>query len=554
MIKPVPEKIARAALKERRQEVEQRLAAFGLARGPRRLLRDAGRGAFEAGRTRRLRAALESLGPVFSAFGLYLSTRVDLLPAPDCLELAAIRDRAEASPPSAVRSLISRELGRAQQDLFFTFEERPFESRLMSQSHRALLADGQEVVVRVIRPEAEEYLRSDAALLPLLKVGFADGTLSGAAFESAVEDFCHTLRRQINCVEEAKVFEALVQDATEFGMLRVPVVYGALCTPRLLTVERLPGASLGHVIPFLRPEEEEAAGPARERIDREDLARQLCSVWLRQAFLGRFFPVEPSADNITVLPNKQIAFTGGGFDSLPPGPKANLCDYLVAAATDDPDRAYFCLFRELTKEGPPAEHDDLRQRFRQIVPLRDGGWATSGDGNSLAENLFAHWRLAGARGHLPPPHLSSFYRGLFLVAGVARRLAPERDALSEGLQDVRLLTGVEKFRDMVDPRHLGDQLERYGPILMELPQRLDEVLTLAAEGRAGLKIQMPETAAHRRRKNSSAIVVALLLVLAAFALLSPRLAASFTGAWVDGFNAVVFVALGGLLLRAASRA
>jgi len=549
-MKPAQEEIARGATRSRRQEVAQRLKAFGLVRGPRRLLRGAGDA--EEGRARRLRSALESLGPVFASFGLYLSTRVDLLPAPGCLELAAIRDRAAPSSPAAVRSLVAGELGRAPEEVFSWFDERAFESRLLSQSHRARLTGGQEVVVKLIRPEAEGRLRQDQELLPLLKDGLAGEAFTGAAFESAVEDFCVTLRSRSDLAEEARVFEALARDEREFGMLRVPAVYGELCTSRLLTVEYLTGSALSGGVPPAR-RKGRASWPAHEKAEREDLAHRLCVVWLRQAFLGSFFPAEPSADNIVVVPGGQIAFTGGSFASLPPRPRENLRDYLVAVAADDPDRAYTCLFAELKREGRAGGRDDLRQKFRQIVPVRDGGWTMGGDGNSLAEYLFAHWRLAAVRDHLPLPHLPPFYRGLFMLARVACRLAPERDVLAEALQHARLLSGVEKFRDVVDPRLLGTQLEQYLPLLMGLPQKLDEVLSLAAEGQARLRLQVPESSERRRGKNSAALFLVMLLVLAGYALLSRRVAAALPVAWADSFNAVVFVALGALLLSAGRR-
>jgi ubiquinone biosynthesis protein len=382
-----------------------------------------------------------------------------------------------------------------------------------------------------------------------------DEALPELAIENVIEDFVYTFRQQIGCIEQAESFSELVEDGEEFGMLKVPFVHEALCTSRLLTLEHLRGTTLSDA--FLLTKEDEGVEAmffARARLDREDLARRLCGLWLRQVFLGRFFPVDPSAANITVLPNRQLAFTSGPFERLPSGPKANVSDYLTAVASDNLDRAYDCFFVELMKATPGGKQDDLRNRFRQIVPLRDSGWTAGGDGNSLAEYLFGHWRLATQRGHLPPPYLSSFYRGLFLIASVASRLSPERDALSEGLQDLRFFTGLEKFRDLVDPRYLGDQMEKYGAMMMQLPERIDEVMSIAAGGNTQLRIQLSESAARRRTKNSVVKGIVLLLVLMGFALLSRRLAPSFPEVWVNAVNAVVFVALGGMLLRTASSA
>jgi hypothetical protein len=207
----------------------------------------------------------------------------------------------------------------------------------------------------------------------------------------------------------------------------------------------------------------------------------------------------------------------------------------------------------LKMEGRPRENE-VRQRFRQVVPFRDSGWSLSGDGNSLAEHLFIHWKLAGAHGYLPPPHLTPFYRGLFMIARLARRLDPEHDALADGLQDVRLIAGVERLRALADPSALGERAEKYAAMMMDLPQQLDEALTLVSEGRARVKPQAPEADERLERKNSAATFTALLMLLTAFVLLSQHFAKSLAGTYAEGVKVALFLALGGMLLRVASRA
>jgi hypothetical protein len=195
----------------------------------------------------------------------------------------------------------------------------------------------------------------------------------------------------------------------------------------------------------------------------------------------------------------------------------------------------------------------LRQRFKQVVPTRDGGPGEY-DCDSLTERLLAHWKLTAECGYLPGPTLTSFYRGLYLTAGLARRLAPGHDALQEALQEVRLIEGVERFRAMVGPDQFGAQVSRYAEMVVDLPQRLDDVLSLASAGDPRVSLQVKETSGQRRRRNSSARVTALLLALASVALVTQRFADSLAGAWVEKAGAVAFVLVGALLLRAASRA
>src|SRR5262249_39921761 len=161
---------------------------------------------------------------------------------------------------------------------------------------------------------------------------------------------------------------------------------------------QLPGTPLGELITAHEKPEIGYAPAAFEGVGLEPhtLARRLCMVWLRQALLGKQFPVELRPEDIVLLPNKQIAFTGGVFTSLTSDAQKNLWHYVIATSTEAPDRACSYLLREIEQERPVHE-DELRYRFREVVPSRDGGWRGSGDSSSLSEHLFVHWKLVSER-------------------------------------------------------------------------------------------------------------------------------------------------------------
>jgi ubiquinone biosynthesis protein len=475
-----------------------------------------------------------------------MSARADLWPVRDCLELAAIPDKA-AIPKDFVRELLSDKVDCLPAGTFSSFEPRPFESRLLFQFHYARLRDGADVVVKFIRPEAESHLSSDLDLLPLLKDPFAACGLPDSAFKSAAADFCHTLKQQMNFVHEARAYEALAEDAEDYEVLRSPQIYKSLSTSKVLVIEKLNGLGLNQVLSLLRESGRDDNRVLREGVgfERNELARLLCEVWLRQAFLGRSFSVEPRPENIRILPGKQIAFTGGAFAGLPTEPQANLWNYLLAAANENSDKACSCLLKEMRKDGAMTE--DVRQKFRQAMPFRDGGWDTSGDRQTLAELLFVHWRFASECGYTPLMHLPAFYRGLFGIADVARRIAPQIDSLAEGMRDLSLLAGLAEFREMMNPSVLMD---KYSALVVDLPQHLDEALSLAAQGKLQPKLELTEAIHHRRLKNSSAVTMALLLVLAALPLLSQQLATSSNvGQWSVRISGAIFLLLGAQVLR-----
>jgi predicted unusual protein kinase regulating ubiquinone biosynthesis (AarF/ABC1/UbiB family) len=560
MREPLAKKrMRRATLKDRRQEIEVCLAAFGLMPERGRFIgRPNGVGSQEM-HSHTLCRALESLGPVFSAFGIYLSSRVDLLPVNACLDLARIVDQVEMTPISAVRELITQEFDCPPEEIYSTFEEVPFESRLMFQSHHALLENGTAVTVKVIHSAYQEQYEFDLELLPLLKVAFSGDEWGSLSIENAIVDFRYTLEEQIDFIQEIKALEELTQDERDFELLRVPVAFRDLCSSKLTTIEQLPGLSLHDTIALYEKRgsgEHATTGLVSEdiRLDANDLARRLCLVWLRQVLLGSWFPAELHGKKIVVLPNRQIAFTGGEFARLPSDSKKNLWQYLIATSTEDPDKACSCLLGEMIQEGRPFDEEELRHRFRGIVPFRDGGWSTEGDSRSLAEHLFVHWKLASERGLRPQRHLLAFYRGLFQTTAQARQLTPYSDPLLDGLQEVRTIEILAQFRDMLGPSQLSDNLDRYAAMMMGLPQKLDEVLTLVAESGARARLQSAREIGHRREQNSSAVVITLLLVLAAVVLLVHHVSVSTSaGVWFDRVSALVFMVVGALLLRAISR-
>ena len=113
----------------------------------------------------RLRKALEELGPVFIKFGQMLSTRRDLLPEDIADELAKLQDDVPPFPESQSVAIIEETLGKPVAELYANFEASPMASASVAQVHAARLHSGEEVVVKVVRPDIEPVIRQDIALM-----------------------------------------------------------------------------------------------------------------------------------------------------------------------------------------------------------------------------------------------------------------------------------------------------------------------------------------------------------------------------------------------------
>jgi ubiquinone biosynthesis protein len=508
---------------------------------------------------RRLKGALQELGPVFSAFGLYLSTRVDLLAAADCLELSGIPNRVPPLPAAAVREWIAAELGRPADTILAALEAEPCESRLLVQGHRARLADGQPVVLRFVRPDAGEALERDLERLPHLAAAFAESAHGGpggpgnpgdprswhsGVLGEAIADFHRSLGEGADLAATAEALGLLALDAAGFGLLAAPAVRHDLCTPRLLTVVDPGGTDLDSALGEA-PEPRAGGDDARQR----ELARLLCVAWLRQALEGRVFPVALPEAGARVLAGGRLALLAGSFARPPAADRVNLRGFLTAMAAHAPDDACSFLLREMTPEGPEAAEEALRLQCRQVVPFRDGAWSAAG--TSLAEHVFVLARLARAYGFRPRAQLLAFYRGLAAAALAVRQLAPLRqdgdDVLLEALEEVRVLTSFAQVREAMTPPW-SDQLGRYAMLMSELPGKLDDLLSQAAQG--GARMDHPDARRPARRESGAHLLLGgALLVLAALALLLHYFVR--TGALAgrgEAMGATLFLAVGGILL------
>ena len=546
---------------ERRAAVEAVLAEHGLLAAPSRRApgRLAGGGAAPApDLAPRLRRALSSLGPVFAAYGRYLSARPDLLPPRDCLELAGVPDRAEPCGADELRAALLRELGRPIEAVLRELEEEPEESRLLFQVHRARLVTGEAVTLRLRRPELDGFLETDLDLLAAVDLPLSAEEGVPVPAEEVAGDFRRSLERLIDLEREAEALAALAGRTADAGrafgpfaaagLLKVPAVHRRLSTPALLVHERLDGIPVEDLTA--------AGGPAlADAVAGRALAARLALVWLQLALEGEAFPAETRGGFLRLLPDGRVALLGGGLVRLREAARAHLRDYLFTAAGHEPAEALGALLAEMT----PGEHalgeERLRLRARQVVPFRDGAWSAGAD--ELAEHLFLQWRVARECGYRPQAHLVAFYRGLATTAQLCRAAAPEHDALRPAIEELRRRGGMDELRGLVSPAGAagwGAALEPHARLLLELPQRLDELLSMLARGETLIRLEVSDPPESDRRRGSLAALAALALAILAVAVAAHRLAdPALAGVWAERVGAVLLVGLGALLLRAVVR-
>ncbi len=535
-----------SATRARERAVRERLAGAGL-RGKRRRDRDLAASLDEEPARVRLRAALEALGPLFAAFGYYLSTRPDLLPLQDCLELAKTNQSSPHTPTEWIRNSIRAEGGGVLEELASRIEDPPLLHGPVFQWHEASLPGGDRVRVKVLRPEFEKKATEDIGLLPLLKeIELIGGDGKAVDLSLAVEGFTDTLQRQMDLGNEANILTELAGELEEDDDLAVPKLYPEHCSPKVLTTEPSAGKSIDEIV---SPSdiEGDAEDPTSDSRPNAELARCLCLAWLRQSLLEGLCWEGSIEENLRVLSGNRFVVAGGQFTRLDTDTRASLLDYMTAVTREDPERACNLLLRETQVDFTVKSRDRLCQQFRQGEPFRLGSWSDAYAGKRLADTLFVQWRLAHQAGFRAPATLTAFYRGLLETELLARRLARYRDPLNEGLEDLRVISATVRLRELLGPSRLKANLERFLPAMEELLQKVGEAGLSIQDGRQR-KSDEPE--ASSVSPISWTFIGGVLALLVALAVISNRLVSAQPGGrWVEGVAALGFVALATILLK-----
>ena len=270
-------------------------------------------------RGERLRLALESLGPVFVKFGQVLSTRRDLIPLDVAEELALLQDRVPPFDSKVSAKIVEQALGAPTGELFKHFEVDPVASASIAQVHFAVLHNGREVAVKVLRPGMREVIDKDLALMRTMarlveKTGPDGRRLRPrevvAEFEKYLHDELDLIREASNCSQLRRNF---VETPERVDLLMVPEVHWDYCAHNVFTMDRMRG------IPVNQIQRLRDAG-----VDLKQVARKGVEIFFTQVFADGFFHADMHPGNIRISDDPQ---TFGRYIALDFGIVGSLSEF-----------------------------------------------------------------------------------------------------------------------------------------------------------------------------------------------------------------------------------
>ena len=238
-----------------------------------------------------IRLICEDLGPIFVKLGQMISTRKDLLSEEIANELAKLQDNVTPFDGNTAKKIIEKELGKSTKDIFSFFETEPMASASIAQVHPAKLKTGEEVIVKVVRPDIKKKIIQDISLMKKI-ASYLDGLSSDFRrmhLIDIVNDYEMVIYDELNLIKEAASAKQIQKNFLGTDFIYIPTVHCTYLTSQVMVMERIYG------IPINNKDE-----LAKEGISFKEIAEKSVELFFVQVFEHNFFHADMHPGNIFI--------------------------------------------------------------------------------------------------------------------------------------------------------------------------------------------------------------------------------------------------------------
>ncbi len=439
----------------------------------------------------RMREALEDLGPIFIKFGQMLSTRRDLLADDIADELQRLQDDVPAFPGKHSTAIIEKAFGKTVDELFESFDEQPLASASIAQVHAAVLKTGEDVVVKVLRPDVLPVIKRDISLLYIIAELAAkySSQLRRLRPVEVIEEYEKTILDELDLLREAANASQLRRNFEGSNDLYVPEIYWDYVRKNVLVMERIYGTPI-----------RDTESLVEQGTDMKRLAAMGVEIFFTQVFSHNFFHADMHPGNIFVDTDnpkspKYIAVDFGIMGTLSQTDKRYLAENFLAFFQRD----YYKVAKLHVESGWVPSHtrvDEFESAIRSVCepifekPLKE---------ISFGQLLLRLFQTARRFNMEVQPQLVLLQKTLLNIEGLGRQLYPDLDLWKTAKPFLE-----NWMEEQVGPRALLRNLKDDMPYLIEkmpeMPGLIYKSLKVYADGEYHLK-QIKELETIREEIN-----------------------------------------------------
>ncbi len=404
------------------------------------------------------RRRLEMLGPTYIKLGQILSLRQDLLPGEITEELKNLLDHLPVVSFERFLEIVTRELGRPADEVFAWIDPQPLASASIAQIHLARTHDGEDVVLKGVKPGIPETLRRDSILLKLLGRSLQ---LFLARYQPrrVIVEFCDYTAKEVDLLREADNAETFVANFGDMPGIVFPHIYRQYSSRRLLCMEYLEG---------MRPDDPRVQAMSNE--DKDRLVDLGAAAIIRMLYRDGFFHADLHPANLLILPGVQCGFIDlgmvGRFDD---GVRRVLLYYYYCLVMGESEYAA----RYLASVAHPAPGADP-EGFRRAVVEISQRWSRSStfEDFSLAQLILESVASAGQYRMYFPVEMVLMVKALVTFEGVGRILRPGLDVAAVSRRHVSRI-----FMRQFNPLRIARESVRAAPEIVDALAKAPMLIT-----------------------------------------------------------------------------
>jgi len=464
---------------------------------------------------RRLRLAFEELGPIFVKFGQVISTRRDLISPDIADELSKLQDQVKPIPSEKIIDQLTKIYGLPLKKVFLKFDSNPLAAASVAQVHGAVLKDGTEVIVKILRPDIKKFIKRDIEMLYFL-ANLANKYWPRSKNLKPLEiitEYEKTVMNELNLMREGANTAQLKRNFEGSNLLYVPNIFWDYCRKEVLVQERIYGIPIRDM---------EALKSAKTNI--KTLAENGVEIFFTQVFHHNFFHADMHPGNIFVQvedPKNPIyaAVDFGIMGTLSASDQYYLAENFLAFF----DRDYYKIAKLHIDSGwvpPDTRIDELETAVRTVCdPIFNKPLSEI----SFAQVLLGLFETAQQFDMEIQPQLILLQKTLFNIEGLGRELYPELD-LWKTAQPILRSWMDEQVGVNAIVKNIRDNLPQLRETLREMPNILKKLTTRVNDNdfhaRQSLEIQNLKNQLYKQQKQrffisigSTAIISATLILL-----------------------------------------
>ncbi|GAA0784536.1 ABC1 kinase family protein [Hathewaya limosa] len=422
-----------------------------------------------------LRKAFEELGPTFIKIGQILSTRPDILPDPYIDELSKLQNNVPAECFEAINNVFENTFNISIKKAFKSFDEKPLASASIAQVHKATLFSGENVIVKIQRPNIKKQMNMDIEILSKI-FSLAKSKLSDFIIDpqEALEELRYSTELELDFTNEVKNMKKFREFNKECNYVYSPNIVENFSSNKVITMEMIDGFNINNF------------SKLREyNYDREDIGKKLILSFFKQVFEDNFFHADPHPGNLLIYNGKICFIDFGLMGSLSKSLQEALNELIMAIVYEDIHKIISIIMSIGIKTG----YVDRNNLYEDIDYILSAYMSTSLKNIKMSDLIQEILKCAKDNNLKFPKDLTMLIRSLVIVEGVAVKISPDINIMSIAKPYVKSKNKTSLFSDF----NLDNSLIRTRTFIKDtsrMPTKFVELSDSFLNGRAKLQLKI----------------------------------------------------------------